>query len=157
MAERKCPECGGEGKKTEIDVMKATTRVRVCQTCKGEGVIKERNGVFFEVLHGKPMWIELYEKDRMVSWAKIRLIPAMNDKTGEKHFVVEIDHIETKKGFRRKGKATKLLDAIKNMCKGEVKFILTNWKESTPESKAMLKRAGFERKGNHIVWKRSTF
>lgn len=155
MASRECPECKGEGKTTEIDIMKAKSVVRKCETCNGEGIIKERDGIFFEVLKGKPMFIELYEKDRLVSWAKIRFIPVIAQDTGERHCVVEIDHIETKKGFRRKGKASRLIDAMKNMAKGEVKYILTHWKESTPESKAMLSKNGFTRKGQHLVWKRS--
>lgn len=149
----KCPECKGEGKTTTLDVMQARSVTKRCSQCGGTGELdKEKDGLYVERIPGTPFWFQWYENDSMVSWAKIRVIPAMQ--YGKRHLTIEIDHIETRKQDRRKGFATMIVERMKRAFDGEVKYIITGWHDSSAESRGMLTRAGFKREGAALVWRR---
>lgn len=156
MAKTKCSECNGEGWRNEIDIMNARSKREKCKACGGSGY---EDGDRLDVLPipGKSFWLRRYNDHKLVSWAKVRLIPVMKQ-VGQRalpsHMVWEIDYIETKKEFRRKGYASGIVDKMKHAFRGEVKYILTNWRDSSAEARAMLKRCGFTRDGEVLIWKR---
>lgn len=154
MARRKCERCHGEGWVTNTDIMKARTTKEKCKECGGTGY-QDPDRLEIEAIKGKSFWIKKHKNDKLVSWAKVRLIPVMNAVTGERHLVWEIDHIETKKDYRCQGHAAKIIDKMKHAFKGEVKYIMTGWRDSSQEAKAMLKRCAFEREGDWLIWKRT--
>jgi len=153
----KCPnENCVNGKIEKFDLMNAKKTFETCPVCHGAGELPDkREGLYVERIPGMPFWIEWFEDDRLISWAKIRLIPAMS--TQSKHLVIEVDHIETKKKYRRQGHAKNVIAQLKGMFQeqGGVKYILTGWNDSSVESRALFESCGFVRDGKALVWTRN--
>ncbi len=72
------------------------------------------------------------------------------------YMVVFILDMKTKEKYRGKGYMGNILDAVKRYFGGSVKFILTNYHDSSKEGIAFLKKRDFvhNKENSQLIWRR---
>lgn len=147
-----CSACNGRGWVTNIDVTHAKSTKKPCKKCKGTGEVGVRNGIWIGEAGGA-LDLSLYKNGRIVAESKVVLITCGNP-AKDGHLVVEIYTMWTAENFRRQGAMTQLLDRMKAMYDGKVKFVLSHWRDSTKEGRACLLARGFKREKDVLLWRR---
>lgn len=113
-------------------------------------------GVFIEPVNGQLIYLHYMDGGKPASTIMAVAIPAQM-KTGvtvRRHVVMEIHRMATVSKHQKKGYMTSLIEKMKVMINGQVKYILTNWDDSTDDGRNFLLNRGFERRGKHLVWER---
>jgi len=90
-----------------------------------------------------------------IDWIQKRMDPPKHA-TIEPYFVVYILDMETKKKYRGKGYMDNLLNHLKEFMKGTVKFILTNYHDSSADGRAYLLKRDFvhNKENSQLIWRR---
>jgi len=139
--------------------MTAETTWPKCPDCKGTGMAMAgdypTDGMFVTEIPGELKFFEWHVDDKPVAGV-LAVIRGVMSKD-EKYIVIQIWQMNTKKEHRRKGYMTSLITHMKTCLAGNVKYIITNYYDSTKEGRALLKKLGFEHKDVLLVWRREEY
>jgi len=90
-----------------------------------------------------------------IDWVQTKMDPPKNSVI-KPYFVVFILDMETKKKYRGKGYMDNILNRLKEFMSGTVKFMLTDYRESSTEGRAYLMKRGFvhNKPNGQLIWRR---
>jgi len=141
-----------------LNIKEAKSDWKVCGKCGGSGFDGPEEGLYVVPVRGQPFYYQFYKKGKVVAQVSIVAIPCvMKDvKSGKqiKHITVEIHQMWTLEKHRKQGIMSDMLEKLKAGFQGDVRFVYTNWQDSTTAGRAFLINREFTRNGDILIWDR---
>jgi len=151
-----CKTCGNTRRVVRFSVVDARAYFEPCPECHGVGPKRQSaetsDGV--KVLPHNGILHYFYYVFNEQQVASVQTIIEGVQLQEKRYMVVSILNMTTDREYRRRGYMKKLIDKIKNLHNGEVKYIFTSWDNSKEYSRGYLQRQGFRREGTHLIWRR---
>jgi len=152
----KCKKCKGEKKLRKIDIANAQVTWEDCPDCRGTGLnlpTQKVDGLHATEILGKLINYTWEENGRTKATALVVVRVVRNETTKHTQIVLFIWNMNTPKHHRRKGYMSKLISTLKISFEGRVKYMLTNYKDSSKESINFLLKHGFKRLDVLLLWR----
>jgi len=113
--------------------------------------LASQNGIFIEPHQGDPLYITDYINGTIVASLFLNAV-FVRPKTIKPYCVLEIHNMWTRPKNRKEGRMKKLVNVAKTLFNGNVRYIVSSWKQSSPEGRALLLGCGFIEKKGAILW-----
>lgn len=155
---KKCEKCRGAGKIIKLNIKKAVQENVTCDRCRGIGFEQPEGMKGFQIMPqpGTPNWLCWYndrEERTACMFTLVRAI-AKNPQDPNKFLHINIHSMFTPEKHRKKGYMSTLLEHVKKMAGGLVKFIITSYDDSSFEGRVFLMERGFFKKDGMLIWER---
>jgi hypothetical protein len=110
------------------------------------------SGIYVEPQTGTLLYFRRQVGGRIASTLMVIMIPVIKDGVS-RHIVAEIHNMWTKPRHRNNGYMGELVEAVKGSMRGQVRYIITSWNDSSKQGREFLLKRGFERKGSTLIWR----
>jgi hypothetical protein len=107
--------------------------------------------IMLEQVPGRIFWLTWKDTERSRYICSILIVVQMV-KGQQAEVLLRIQQMNTVVKHRRQGYASKLIDEMKTMFGGHVRYIISMWDQSTEAGRLCLIKNGFKRISNTLIW-----